>query len=405
MKFRVLLAALLAAAVALAVLRKRGSGDEILIGEYGSLTGTTATFGQSTDNGIKLAFDEINAAGGVLGKKLRVIVEDDQSQARRGGDRRHEADQPEPRGRDPRRGRLVALARGGADLPGQPGADDLALLDEPPGHPGRRLHLPRLLHRSLPGRGDGEVRGEHAEAEEGRDPRRRPQRLLGRPADLLPADTSRSSAARSSPSSPTARATRTSARSSRRSSPPTPRRSTCPATTPRSATIARQARELGITVPLLGGDGWDSPRLFEIGGEALNGCYFSNHYSVDDPAPAIQKFVARLRKQVQRDPGRARRPRLRRGQDPRRRDDARGLDGRRQGARRHSPPRRTSGRHRQDHHRRRAQRGQAGGRPEDRERQVRVRGDHQADRYVGGQAGPNRSVGRPRGADSASAEG
>src|SRR5262249_29588303 len=46
--------------------------------------------------------------------------------------------------------------------------------------------------------------------------------------------------------------------------------------------VARQARKLGLTVPIMGGDGWDSPRLWEIGGEALNGCYFSNHYSVDD---------------------------------------------------------------------------------------------------------------------------
>jgi branched-chain amino acid transport system substrate-binding protein len=57
-------------------------------------------------------------------------------------------------------------------------------------------------------------------------------------------------------------------------------------------TIARQARELGITVPLLGGDGWDSPKLWEIGGEALNGSYFSNHYSTDDPSPLVQKFVS-----------------------------------------------------------------------------------------------------------------
>ncbi|HVE65289.1 MAG TPA: ABC transporter substrate-binding protein, partial [Thermoanaerobaculia bacterium] len=68
------------------------------------------------------------------------------------------------------------------------------------------------------------------------------------------------------------------------------------------ATIARQARELGITVPLIGGDGWDSPRLWEIGGEALNGCYFSNHYSVDDPAPAVQKFVADYRKRYNQTP-------------------------------------------------------------------------------------------------------
>jgi branched-chain amino acid transport system substrate-binding protein len=56
--------------------------------------------------------------------------------------------------------------------------------------------------------------------------------------------------------------------------------------------IARQARELGITIPILGGDGWDSAQLWDIGREALNNCYISNHYSVDDPSPAIQKFVS-----------------------------------------------------------------------------------------------------------------
>jgi branched-chain amino acid transport system substrate-binding protein len=56
-------------------------------------------------------------------------------------------------------------------------------------------------------------------------------------------------------------------------------------------TIARQAKELGLNVPLLGGDGWDSQKLFEIGGESVVGSYISNHYSVDDPSPAIQKFV------------------------------------------------------------------------------------------------------------------
>src|SRR6266478_3967507 len=54
-----------------------GSAD-IVTGEFGSLTGTTATFGISTKNGIDMAIDEVNKAGGVLGKKVRVIVEDDQ---------------------------------------------------------------------------------------------------------------------------------------------------------------------------------------------------------------------------------------------------------------------------------------------------------------------------------------
>jgi len=56
-------------------------------------------------------------------------------------------------------------------------------------------------------------------------------------------------------------------------------------------TIARQAHDLGLSVPLMGGDGWDSPKLFEIGGAAINGSYLSNHNSVQDPAPHIQKFA------------------------------------------------------------------------------------------------------------------
>src|SRR5262245_28575833 len=52
--------------------------NEIVFGEYGSLTGTTATFGTSTRNGVDLAIEEINKAGGVLGKQIRVVVEDDQ---------------------------------------------------------------------------------------------------------------------------------------------------------------------------------------------------------------------------------------------------------------------------------------------------------------------------------------
>jgi branched-chain amino acid transport system substrate-binding protein len=57
------------------------------------------------------------------------------------------------------------------------------------------------------------------------------------------------------------------------------------------AIIAKQARQMGLTVPLLGADGWDAPELWELGGDALNGCYISNHYSVDDPSENIQKFA------------------------------------------------------------------------------------------------------------------
>jgi branched-chain amino acid transport system substrate-binding protein len=57
------------------------------------------------------------------------------------------------------------------------------------------------------------------------------------------------------------------------------------------AVIAKQARQLGLTQPLLGGDGWDAPELWQLGGDALNGSYISTHYSVEDPSPAIRSFV------------------------------------------------------------------------------------------------------------------
>lgn len=59
------------------------------------------------------------------------------------------------------------------------------------------------------------------------------------------------------------------------------------------ALIGRQARELGIKVPLLGGDGWDSPKLNEIGGKAMNNSYFSNHYTPEDKSPRVQEFITK----------------------------------------------------------------------------------------------------------------
>src|SRR5215208_5942009 len=91
-----------------------GESSEILIGEYGSLTGTTATFGISSKNGIDMAVDSVNRAGGPA--------------------ERHPDDQP--------------------------------VVDEPARDRDRGLRLSRLLHRPLPGTRDGEVRHQHAESEE-----------------------------------------------------------------------------------------------------------------------------------------------------------------------------------------------------------------------------------------------
>lgn len=67
--------------------------------------------------------------------------------------------------------------------------------------------------------------------------------------------------------------------------------------------IVKQARALGINVPFLGGDGWDSPKLFEIAGEAVKGSYISNHFAPDDKSPVVQNFVKEYEKAYGVKPG------------------------------------------------------------------------------------------------------
>ena len=280
--------------------------NEIVIGHLASMTGGQATFGQQTDQGIRLALDEINAAGGVKGRKIQLITEDDAVEAGRGRHRGDEADHARQRDRDPRRGRLVELARGRPDRAGEQGPDDLAASTNP----------------TVTEKGDYIFRicfidpfqGEALAKYVANDMK------LTRAA-ILP--TSRATTRWASPTSSTntftalggkivadselhRAATATSSPSSRRSSRRTRSRSSFPATTRRSARSRVQARDLGITVPLLGGDGWESPKLIEIGGKALEGCYYSNHYPSTTRAE-VQEFVADTRRSTARSPTRWRR--------------------------------------------------------------------------------------------------
>jgi len=62
-----------------------------------------------------------------------------------------------------------------------------------------------------------------------------------------------------------------------------------------AALICKQARELGIGIPLFGGDGWEAPELMEIGGEAVEGTYYTTHYSPQIDVPVVRQFVAKFR--------------------------------------------------------------------------------------------------------------
>ncbi len=58
-----------------------------------------------------------------------------------------------------------------------------------------------------------------------------------------------------------------------------------------AALIAQQMKQLGLNVSLMGGDGYDSPDLVKIGGQSVDGVYFTNFYSQEDPSPAVRAFV------------------------------------------------------------------------------------------------------------------
>lgn len=61
------------------------------------------------------------------------------------------------------------------------------------------------------------------------------------------------------------------------------------------ALIARQVREKGLKSVMMGGDGWDSPELLKVAGDAVTGCYFTNHYSPERKDPVAEAFIKRYK--------------------------------------------------------------------------------------------------------------
>ncbi|MDC1142237.1 ABC transporter substrate-binding protein [Planctomycetota bacterium] len=68
------------------------------------------------------------------------------------------------------------------------------------------------------------------------------------------------------------------------------------------ALIAKQFRAQGVDAPLLGGDGWESSQLIPTAGTALEGCYFGNHYSQEDKSEKVQNFVKGYTKEYEKAP-------------------------------------------------------------------------------------------------------
>lgn len=266
----------------------------IRVGHYASLTGDTATFGQSTDRGIRMKIDELNAAGGVLGRPLELITEDDRSiteEARTAAQKLLQRDE------------VVALLGEVAS------SRSLAAAPE-----AQRARVPMISPASTNPKvtevGDYVFRTCFIDPFQGAVMAKFARETLGakKVAILLDfkqdysvglADYFRETFQeaggeivadeRYTSGDIEFRAQLTKIRAT------DPDAIFVPGYYTEVGLISKQARELGIDVPLLGGDGWDSAKTLEIGGKAVEGNYFSNHYAADSDRPQVKEFVKAYR--------------------------------------------------------------------------------------------------------------
>ena len=270
------------------------TGGEILVGEYGSLTGAEATFGQSTHNAIMLAVDEINAAGGVAGRKIKVLTEDDQSKAEEAANAVT---------------KLISQNQVVAVLGEVASSNSLAAA---PICQSNKVPMitPSSTNPTVTEKGDYIFRMCFLDSYQGQSMARYiAQDLKMKNAAVLidnKSDYSTGLAKFFSDAFVAAggkivatqsyakgdsdfRAQLTAIKAAR------PEVIFVPGYYNDIGQIAIQARDLGMQMPLAGGDGWESPKLIEIGGKALEGCFYSNHYFAADPAPQVRDFVQKYK--------------------------------------------------------------------------------------------------------------
>ncbi len=272
----------------------KGKGKEdatgpIKIGHYASMTGSEATFGRSTDNGIKLAVEEQNAKGGVKGRKISLITYDNQGKPDEtvtAVTRLIDSDKVvallgEVASSRSLAGGPVAQRKGVPMIsPSSTNPDVTAIgdmifrvcfIDEFQGKAGAKFILEDLkLKRgaTLYNRAQayssglngffvdafkamgGEIVTQQAFSDGDNDFGAQLAAIRDAGVDFI----------------------------------------YVPGYYTEVVNIAGQARRLGLTIPLIGGDGWDSAELANAG-DALNNCYFTNHYSHEDQRPEVQAFV------------------------------------------------------------------------------------------------------------------
>lgn len=267
----------------------------LLIGVYADLSGQTSAQGQAIKNGAELARDEINQAGGINGRQIELIVEDDRGVAGQAA---------QAAGKLIEQNRVRALINGASTTEGLTTAAEKAQsagvpvittsvtgavsrqagdyvfrvspTDSFQGEAMAKFAANNLKAGSAAvmfdessdyGRGLAQHFEEHFSSLGGR---------IVQKQTFTDADSDMSAQLKSIQSA-------------------NPDVIYIPSRSGRVGDIARQAKQLDIRATLLGTDGWNVPNLFQVGGKAFDGAYITGHYSSDDPAPDVRRFTSDYR--------------------------------------------------------------------------------------------------------------
>jgi branched-chain amino acid transport system substrate-binding protein len=287
---RILIASLLIAGLLIACQPQNGGGDKVRIGVFMSTTGTTANFGISSVNGIKMAADEINKAGGINGKQVELLVQDDRSDASEAATivtKFVTQDQVNA---------VIGEVASSRSIAAAPIAQNAKI----------PMLTPSSTNPEVTKKGDFIFRSCFIDPYQGAAIAQFAAKTLGAKTAAIMVDRKndystglekvitetftkfggKMVATQSyQEGDQDFNAQLTSLKGAN------PEVIFVPGYYNDVGLIAKQARDKGITVPLIGGDGWDSEQLYKIGGTALNGSFFTNHYSPFDTAPNVVKFV------------------------------------------------------------------------------------------------------------------
>lgn len=278
------------------------AADKIVVGEYASMTGSEATFGQTTHEGILLALEEQNARGGIHGKQIELITYDDQSKAQEAGSAVT---------------RLITQDKVVAVL-GEVASTRSLVGGKIAQQYGVPMISPSSTNPAVTKIGDMVFRVCFIDPFQGTVMAKfaRENLKLSKVAVLYDKGQAYSTGLSDffqeafkemggiittvqtyKGGDPDFSAQLTSIRESGAEA------IYIPGYYNEVASIALQARKLGITVPLMGGDGWESPKLAEIAGDAVEGCFFSNHYAPEADTPEVKGFVKKYEAKYKVVPG------------------------------------------------------------------------------------------------------